>query len=64
MTTTLIDRYLRAVREQLPRGQQDDIIGELSEDLRSQVEDREAELGRPRSRTASRPPSCGDSATR
>lgn len=43
----LIDRYLQAVRFWLPRRQQDDIIAELSEDLRAQVEEREAELGRP-----------------
>jgi hypothetical protein len=43
----LIDRYLHAVKSFLPRTQQDDIIRELAEDLRSQAEDREAELGRP-----------------
>jgi hypothetical protein len=43
----LIDRYLHAVRSYLPKAQQDDIIGELSEDLASRVEDRESELGRP-----------------
>ena len=43
----LIDRYLHAVRTFLPKSQQDDIIGELSDDLRAQVEDRESELGRP-----------------
>jgi hypothetical protein len=42
----LIDRYLHAVRSYLPKAQQDDIIGELSEDLASRVEDRESELGR------------------
>jgi hypothetical protein len=42
----LIDRYLYAVRSCLPRAQQEDIVRELSEELRSQVEDREAELGR------------------
>lgn len=44
---TLVDRYLRAVKEQLPRAQQDDIIGELSEHLRAQIEDEEAARGRP-----------------
>jgi hypothetical protein len=43
----LFDRYLHAVRCCLPKEQQDDIVRELSEDLQSQVEDREAELGRP-----------------
>ncbi len=42
----LVDRYLHAVRFWLPRNQKDDIIAELSEDLRSQIEDQEAELGR------------------
>ena len=45
--TTLIDRYLNAVKEQLPRGQQDDVINELSENLREQIEDEETTLGRP-----------------
>ncbi len=44
---TLIDRYLQAVKAQLPREQQDDIIGELSENLHAQVEDQESTLGRP-----------------
>ena len=44
----LLDRYLQAVRFFLPRrGDQDDIIRELSENLRSQLEDGEEELGRP-----------------
>jgi len=42
----LIDRYLQAVKFWLPKNQKQDIIAELSEDIRSQVEDREAELGR------------------
>src|ERR1700724_3595969 len=42
----LLDRYLQAVKFWLPKKQQQDIIAELSEDLRSQIEDREAELGR------------------
>ncbi|SRR6266851_108486 len=41
----LVDRYLHAVKFWLPRSQKDDIIAELSEDLHSQIEDREAELG-------------------
>jgi hypothetical protein len=41
----LVDRYLYAVRFWLPRNQKDDIIAELSEDLRSQIEERETEVG-------------------
>lgn len=41
----LVDRYLHAVKFWLPRKQKDDIIAELSEDLRSQIEDQESELG-------------------
>ncbi|HEX4007317.1 MAG TPA: hypothetical protein VHX60_14170 [Acidobacteriaceae bacterium] len=43
----LIPRYLQAVRFWLPRQQQDDIIAELSEDIRAQVTERAAELGHP-----------------
>jgi hypothetical protein len=43
----LIDRYLNAVKFWLPRKQKDDIIAELSEDLRSQIEEKEMELGHP-----------------
>jgi hypothetical protein len=43
----LINRYLHAVRSYLPKAQQDDIIRELSANLASRVEDREAELGHP-----------------
>ena len=42
----LLDRYLQAVRFWLPKAQQDDIIAELSEDLQSQIDDKEHELGR------------------
>ncbi len=42
----LLDRYLQAVKKYLPKRQQDDIIKELSENLLSQIEDQEAELGR------------------
>jgi hypothetical protein len=42
----LIDRYLQAVKFWLPKNQKQDIIAELSEDQREQVEDREGELGR------------------
>jgi hypothetical protein len=43
----LLDRYLLAVRLFLPRAQQKDIIRELSEDIRSGIEDKEGSLGRP-----------------
>jgi hypothetical protein len=42
----LVDRYLHAVKFWLPRKQKDDIIAELSQDLRSQIEEKETELGR------------------
>ncbi len=44
---TILDNYLKAVRSYLPQAQKDDIIQELSENIRSQVEDKESELGRP-----------------
>jgi hypothetical protein len=43
----LVDRYLQAVKFWLPSAQKQDIIAELSEDLRSQIEEKEAALGRP-----------------
>ncbi|HYJ79909.1 MAG TPA: hypothetical protein VEW03_09930, partial [Longimicrobiaceae bacterium] len=43
---SMIDRWLRTVEFWLPKGQRKDVIAELSDDLRSQLEDREAELGR------------------
>jgi hypothetical protein len=43
----LLDSYLRAVKRYLPRGQADDIIKELGDDLRSQIDDKATELGRP-----------------
>jgi len=45
-STDLVDRYLQAVGFWLPRAQKQDILAELSEDLHSQIEDREADLGR------------------
>jgi hypothetical protein len=42
----LLERYLQAVKFWLPKEQKNDIITELSEDLRSQIEERETELGR------------------
>jgi hypothetical protein len=43
----LLDRYLQAVRKHLPWQRQDDIIAELRANLEAQLEDKEAELGRP-----------------
>ena len=43
----LLDRYLSDVRPLLPAEQRDDIIAELADNIRAQVEDKEAELGRP-----------------
>jgi len=43
----LLDRYLQAVRFWLPKAEQDDIIAELSANIREQMEDKAAELGRP-----------------
>ena len=43
----LLERYLQAVKFWLPGKQKHDILAELSEDIRSEIEDKEAELGRP-----------------
>jgi hypothetical protein len=43
----LLDRYLQAVKKHLPWKRQDDIIAELKVNLESQLEEKEAELGRP-----------------
>lgn len=42
----LVDRYLQAVRFWVPRSRQD-LVAELAEDLRSQIDDKETELGHP-----------------
>lgn len=42
----LIDRYLAAVRRHLPKSVNPDIVSELSDSLRSQAEEQEAQLGR------------------
>ena len=44
---TLTERYLHAVRGFLPAAQQADITRELADDIRTQLADREEELGRP-----------------
>jgi hypothetical protein len=43
----LLDRYLQAVKKHLPWDRQEDIIAELKANLESQLEDKEAALGRP-----------------
>jgi hypothetical protein len=43
----LLKRYLQAVGTYLPKSQQDDILKELGENLRAQMEDKDTELGRP-----------------
>jgi len=44
----LIDRYLQAVRFWLPKTRrQEELLAELGEDLRSQIEEKEIALGRP-----------------
>ena len=46
-STELVDRYLQAVRFWMPKTQkQEGLLTELGDDLRSQIEDKEAELGR------------------
>jgi hypothetical protein len=47
----LVDRYLQAVRFWLPRAEQEDLTAELGEDLRSQIDEKEAEFGRPLDKT-------------
>ena len=42
----LVERYVQSVRFWLPRGQQDDVSAELAEDIRSQIEEQEAKVGR------------------
>lgn len=44
---TIIDRYLAAVGEHLPRSQRDDILRELADDLHARADDRADALGRP-----------------
>ena len=43
----LIDRYLQSVRLALPKDQQNDVIRELTDEILSQVEEKEHALGRP-----------------
>jgi intracellular septation protein A len=43
----LVERYLQAVKFALPKAQRDDVLRELSDEILSQVEEKEAALGRP-----------------
>lgn len=45
--TNLIERYLQNVKFALPKTQQTDVIRELTDDILSQVEEKEDALGRP-----------------
>ena len=42
----LIDRYIKTLKSGLPEAQKEDIARELSENIYSEIEDKEAELGR------------------
>lgn len=44
---TILDRYLYAVRTNLPNDRRDDIAAEIGDELQSQIDERESELGRP-----------------
>ena len=44
---TLVERYVRAVRDFLPRAQKDDITNELSDSIQSRFEDEAEARGRP-----------------
>jgi hypothetical protein len=46
----LLDRYLNAVKNSLPKAQQDDIVAEISDAIQSEAEEKEAQLGRPLTR--------------
>lgn len=46
----VLEKYLRVVRANLPKDQRDDIVRELSDNLRAEMEDKEAEIGRPLTR--------------
>jgi hypothetical protein len=47
MNMELFDRYLKCVAALLPSAHKADILEELSDDIHSQAEEKEAELGRP-----------------
>jgi hypothetical protein len=46
MVMQLLERYLQAVKFWLPKEQKEDITAELLEDIHSQIDENEAELGR------------------
>ena len=46
-----LDRYLSNLAKLLPANQREDILRELSEDIQSEMEDKESELGRPLTET-------------
>ena len=50
----LVERYLQAVKFWLPKAEQNDILAELAEDIHSQMEERETELGRALNRLPTR----------
>ena len=43
----LLESYLKAVGKGLPEAQREDILRELSDDIRAEMEEKSAELGRP-----------------
>lgn len=47
MKMEILDRYLQSVKKHLPWQRQEDILAELRANMESQLEDKEAELGRP-----------------
>src|SRR5687768_11813205 len=47
MNMDLFERYFRTLRIFLPKNQREDIVRELEEEIRSQVIEQEAALGRP-----------------
>ena len=61
---TSLERYLQAVRFFLPRRQQDDIVRELSENLASEIEDRERDARPAAVPRTSWPTSCAGTAIR
>jgi hypothetical protein len=46
-----IDKYLKSIKWWLPKAEREDILNELSENIVSQIEANEAELGRPLNQT-------------
>jgi hypothetical protein len=54
-TMDLLDRYLAAVAALLPKTQREDIVAELRDTLLNQMEEKEAELGRPLTPRSARP---------